>query len=273
MPEPPRERTGSAHSCPSAPRGIQLTRRPGELVNVPFRPQPCTGPEPFKSPLSGSGTRAVPVPACSSTDTAANRDPQGSGKKHACANPGAAYSSASPGTALRTRLSPHRSTHAPLTHPSPTPIPHARASKKQSACTALGTARRMRHDRYSTTHARAPAPHCACSSLGTALRMCKSRDRAAHVPAFTRHCACASLGAALRTRQCTPVLSHAHFPVYMYACVVSDSSLRRRRAQGPPGARFACSRGWLEFQPYEETDKEHGRLQEGKPLLSQRCRN
>ncbi|XP_031410503.1 uncharacterized protein LOC116216926 [Meleagris gallopavo] len=177
-------------------------------------------------------------------------------------------------TALRKRCPPHHTTHVLLAHR----IAHARASKKQYACTILGTALRTCLYRHSTTHARASARHCASATLGITLRVCKSQDRIAHAPRSAPNRAflsregsthapapgpqCASLATALRVRQRARILSHAHFRVHTYACVVFDSLLCRRWAQGPLGARVVCSEAGSSVKPSKETDKEHGRLRE-----------
>ena len=225
-PSPP----GNGPVRSSAPRGIQLARRSSELANVPFHSQPCTVPQPFKSPLSGSGTRAARRFAVRDRRAAApTRQRPGTGNAresntHARIRapltqaplpaPHCVY--AVIGSALRTRRSRHRTAHA-------------RACTQHCARAALHTVLRTRHDRHSTAHARASAPHCAWPRHGTALRMSQPPHGTAHEPVCRRSYACARPGTARRmrfARRCTARAATCPDP---FACAFSSTHLRVRR--------------------------------------------
>ena len=271
MPEPTRERTGSAQGCLSAPRGTQRACRRGGGADVPFQPQLCT---------------------------AAFLEKQVSREQRARANLGTAHAAVSLGTALRRRGSRDNSTeygravhekaqrmrqwfkkreqknHTPLrAHWILLRTGHAPDSARHGACACLCPAMRMcqvlcarascksalgmRDRSHRSAHARVSAPRCACSPHGRkthapsfAVRMRQACHRTARAAALARHCACAS-----RAR----ITAYARFRARTYAFAFFVASLRKRRVHGPPRQYvLEADRG---IKPPEEIDKEHSGLE------------
>ena len=246
MPEPTRERTGSAQGCLSAPRGTQRACRRGGGADVPFQPQLCT---------------------------AAFLEKQVSREQRARANLGTAHAAVSLGTALRRRGSRDNSTeYGRAVHEKAqrmrqwfkkkkTKKPHtttrALDSAPNGACAGFCPPRRMRLSvprnahvpsalrtrqlQERIGHARPFAPLCACASLGTAMRMLSSRPQnacaivcSAHAASMSPNCACGRLGTALRMR-----FSRADYGVRSFSGTHLRVRFFRRLIAQAAGARSA----------------------------------